>query len=63
MNGRLIFRTVVTVSALYVLIALAAALARVPGPEVSGDALYAENAVITAAERELYELRTEDIVP
>lgn len=63
MNGRMIIRPALAVAALYVLIAMAAALARVPGPEFTGDALYAEDAAVTAAERELYELRTEDIVP
>ena len=63
MIGRIIIRPLVAVAALYVAVAMAAALARVSPHDMDAYVVAPPAAPATAADSELYELRTEDIVP
>lgn len=63
MTGRLMISTIAAVIALYVLVSMAAALARFPGQAPDARGGYEQDAAITVTSPETGELRTEKIVP
>jgi hypothetical protein len=64
MKARMIFLQITAVIALYVLVSMAAALARFPGQEVEGKSGYRDNTAVTITDPgEADELKTEHIVP
>lgn len=63
MIGRIAIRSAVAVAVLYVAVAMAAALARI-GPHATDEGVvHTEEFTGTEFDAELYDLRTEDIVP
>ena len=64
MKARVIVLQIVAVIALYVLVSMAAALARFPGQEIDGKGGYRHpTAVIVADPEEAGEMKTEHFVP
>lgn len=64
MKARLFVLQIAAVLALYVLVSMAAALARLPGPEIDGKGGYRHHSAAAVVDsEEADEMRTEHVIP